>query len=156
MQYRTRARDVEVSEIGVQYDIFEVDFGTRSERPSFSSQSSAFDGFEVLRSGILLTFSVLGNLPDPLPGYTGREVGCQIILLWVAPRQQGNGLFSGKSKDVIPAMKRQFVRPLLVLLNFVQSVERGNSLDLNTLEKRRQSSTSHKFNCNRDGEDDDE
>jgi hypothetical protein len=52
MQYRTRARDVEVCEIGVQYDIFEVEFGILSERPSISSQPSAYEGFEVLRYGI--------------------------------------------------------------------------------------------------------
>jgi hypothetical protein len=47
MQYRERARDIEVSEIGVQYDIFEADFEMRSERPSISSQSSAYEGLEV-------------------------------------------------------------------------------------------------------------
>jgi hypothetical protein len=49
MRNRETTRDIEVSEIGVQYDIFELEFELRSDQVSTAvSQSSAFEeGLEV-------------------------------------------------------------------------------------------------------------
>jgi len=51
MKYRQRhregTRDVEMSEVGVQYDICELEFELRSDAASTTSQSSVFESLEV-------------------------------------------------------------------------------------------------------------
>jgi hypothetical protein len=93
MRNRETTRDIEVSEIGVQYDIFELEFELRADTGSTAavSQSSAFEeGLEVWYFSDLTytVFSVSGKMLNVVVlRFRGRRLGFRIILLWLVVRR---------------------------------------------------------------------
>ena len=101
MRNRETTRDIEVSEIGVQYDIFELEFELRADTGSTAvSQSSAFEeGLEVCYFSDLTytVFSVSGKMWSVVVlRFRGRRLGFRIILLWLVVQRPRRGIsFAG-------------------------------------------------------------
>ena len=101
MRNKETTRDIEVSEMGVQCDIFELEFELRSDTASTAavSQSSAFEeGLEVWYFSDLTytVLSVFGKMSIVVLRFTGRRLGFRIILLWLVVQGPGRDVsFAG-------------------------------------------------------------